>query len=117
MVLTLTDLDKRATHQRLPDQTEGNTDDYGDQADNYADLELEVPIRVERKELEPNERPTGDIVMWVGWVLPTIANAPIIDDRFIINTGSYRVVGVEGLTDLDGVLDHYQMDLELIHVG
>jgi hypothetical protein len=116
-LLTEADLDKRATHQRLPDYTEVDVDDYGDQDQAYATLETEVPIRIEQQELQTQERAGGDVLVWNGFVLPTIANPPTGEDRFVIGTRTFRVLSAEGLTDLTGDLDHYEMDLEEIALG
>lgn len=115
MVLALQDLDRKASHRRLPNVT--NDDGYGDQADAYAELEADVPIRIEQKEIETDQRAASDVISWTGFVLPTIANAPRINDRFVIGTTVYSVDSVEQLTQLDGTVDHYDMDLTEIHVG
>lgn len=114
-LLEAEDLDKLASHQRLPDISA--QDEYGDQEDAYAELEANVPIRTEHKEIEVSEGASQTTIALVGWVLGTIANSPEIDDRFVIGTTTLTVTKAEPLTDFDGVVDHYQLDLEEIYVG
>ena len=109
-ILQLSDLDRVASHQRVPDYSTANVDDYGNQTDAYVELEANVPIRIEQPDqLEAILTQTVDAVTWIAMVLPTIANPPALNDRFVLSDRTLTVKRVEDLTQLDGTLDHYEM--------
>jgi hypothetical protein len=109
-------LDRRASHQRVPDVTT-NVNDFGDQADAYAELEADVPIRIEQPDQIELDRGPADVIFWDAWVLPTIANAPKAYDRFVLSDRTLNVEKVEDLTMLDGTLDHYLLRCSEVKVA
>lgn len=113
-ILDATWLDRTASHQRVPADDRDNVTSYGDQADEYAELESSVPVRIEQRNLDAIERPAYDVFQWVVWVMPNIENVPIVGDRFAVASSDSAVLldeNFNGTVDDQVTLNGVAMEL------
>jgi len=93
-------LDQLATLSRLPNTVDGVSDWGGDQADAYATVKEDIPVRVE----------INDIDTWTIWMADETA-APIFGDRLsIFPVGvNLDLKRVQRWSALNGDFSHYEL--------